>query len=84
MSNTFHHLFNSIVGILILVEGGLFIFTNNKDGDLHLRSIIMTGLLLLAWGMSYYKQVKGDRKTEWLIFTIIIMIPMILPFLFFI
>ncbi|SIS48850.1 hypothetical protein [Salimicrobium flavidum] len=84
MSKTFHHIFNIIVGLLIITEGTVFIFTNNKDGNLHLQSIIMTVLLLLMWGISYYKQIRGEKKTEWLIVTIIILIPVILPFLFFI
>ncbi|SDJ49413.1 hypothetical protein [Salimicrobium halophilum] len=84
MSRTFHHAFNIMTGMLILIEGGIFIFTNNKDGDLHFRSIVMTGLLLLAWGISYYKQITGEKRTEWLIVTVIITIPLILPFLFFI
>lgn len=84
MSKTFHHIFNIIVGLLIITEGTVFMFTNNKDGDLHIRSILMTGLLLLAWGISYYKQIRGEKRTEWLIVTIIILIPVILPFLFFI
>ncbi|RWZ58177.1 hypothetical protein EQV77_10375 [Halobacillus fulvus] len=84
MSRTFTHIFNILVGILIVAEGAVYIFMNNKDGELHLRSMIMTALLLLAWGMSYRKQVVGDNASAWLIVTIIIMIPMILPWLFFI
>ncbi|WP_347861348.1 hypothetical protein U0355_11920 [Salimicrobium sp. PL1-032A] len=84
MSKTFHHTFNIITGMLILIEGGIFIFTNNKDGDLHLRSVVMTGLLLMGWGISYYKQITGEKRTEWLIFTVLLTIPLILPFLFFI
>ncbi|MCP3030203.1 hypothetical protein LF817_02475 [Halobacillus sp. A1] len=84
MNRLFTHIFNSAVGALLVIEGGVYIFTNNKDGDFHLRSIIMTLLLLMAWGMSYRKQLTSDNPSAWLIFTIIIMIPMILPFLFFI
>ncbi|MFD1020745.1 hypothetical protein [Thalassobacillus hwangdonensis] len=84
MNNRFIHLFNIAVGVLLVVEGGMYIFMNNKEGGFHLRSILVTALLLLAWGMSYIKQVKSDNKTSWLIVTIIIMIPMILPWVFFI
>ncbi|WP_082235043.1 hypothetical protein [Halobacillus massiliensis] len=84
MSKFFTHIFNSAVGLLLFVEGGVYIFTNNKDGDFHLRSIVMTLLLLMAWGMSYRKQLTSENPSAWLIFTMIIMIPMILPFLFFI
>ncbi|MFD2925084.1 hypothetical protein [Halobacillus naozhouensis] len=83
MSKTFTHIFNSILGILILIEGGVYIFINNKDG-LHLQSIIVTVLLLLAWAWSYWKQLTSENYNRWLIVTIIIMIPMILPWLFFI
>ncbi|MYL21280.1 hypothetical protein GLW04_15370 [Halobacillus litoralis] len=84
MNSWFTHIFNILVGILIVVEGGVYIFMNNKDGDLHLRSMIMTVLLITAWAMSYRKQVTSDNPSAWLIVTIIIMIPMILPWLFFI
>ncbi|TGB03943.1 hypothetical protein [Halobacillus salinus] len=84
MSKWFTHIFNTIVGVLIVVEGAVYIFWNNKDGELHLRSIIMTMILLLAWGMSYRKQLTSENSSAWLIVTIIIMIPMILPWLFFI
>ncbi|MFC7061875.1 hypothetical protein [Halobacillus seohaensis] len=84
MNKFFTHVFNTAVGLLLLVEGGVYIFTNNKDGDLHLRSIIMTIILLMAWAMSYRKQITSENQNAWLIFTIILMIPMILPFLFFI
>ncbi|ASF38396.1 MULTISPECIES: hypothetical protein [Halobacillus] len=84
MSRIFTHIFNILVGILILIEGGVYIFVNNKDGDLHFRSIIMSVLLLLAWGMSYRKQLTSENPSAWLIVTIIITIPMILPWLFFI
>ncbi|MFQ3546166.1 hypothetical protein Q7A53_18955 [Halobacillus rhizosphaerae] len=84
MSKYFTHIFNILVGLLLVVEGGVYIFVNNKDGQLHLRSILMTLLLLLAWGMSYRKQASGKNQSAWLIVTIIIMIPMILPWLFFI
>ncbi|GGF24612.1 hypothetical protein GCM10010954_24380 [Halobacillus andaensis] len=80
----FTHIFNIAVGLLLIIEGGVYIFTNNNEGDLHLQSIIMTVLLFMAWGMSYRKQATSDNQNAWLIFTIIIMIPMILPFLFFI
>ncbi|WP_226584985.1 hypothetical protein [Halobacillus litoralis] len=84
MNKWFTHIFNPLVGILLVVEGGVYIFMNNKDGDLHLRSIVMTVLLLLAWAMSYRKQVTSDDSSAWLIVTIIITIPMIFPWLFFI
>ncbi|MGP4075372.1 hypothetical protein [Halobacillus sp. K22] len=84
MSRIFTHVFNTLVGILILIEGGVYIFVNNKDGDIHFRSIIMSLLLLLAWGMSYRKQLTSENQSAWLIVTIIITIPMILPWLFFI
>ncbi|CDQ20442.1 hypothetical protein SAMN05192559_105296 [Halobacillus karajensis] len=84
MNKWFTHIFNIIVGILIVIEGSVYIFMNNKDGELHLRSIIMTILLLVAWGMSYRKQLISENSSAWLIVTIIILIPMILPWLFFI
>lgn len=84
MSKIFTHIFNIIVGVLIIAEGSVYIFINNKDGELHLRSIIMTILLFVAWGMAYRKQLTSDNQSAWLIVTIIIMIPMILPWLFFI
>ncbi|UOR13403.1 hypothetical protein [Halobacillus amylolyticus] len=84
MSKMFTHTFNTIVGLIIIIEGGVYIFTNNKDGDVHVRSILMTILLLLAWGMSYRKQLTSENRNNWLIVTMIIMIPVILPWLFFI
>ncbi|MGP4060819.1 hypothetical protein [Halobacillus litoralis] len=84
MSKWFTHIFNILVGLLIIAEGTVYIFMNNKDGELHIRSMIMTVLLLLAWAMSYRKQLTSDNQSAWLILTIIIMIPMILPWLFFI
>lgn len=84
MDKWFTHIFNSLVGVLIVIEGGVYIFWNNKDGELHERSILVTLLLLLAWGMSYRKQLISENSSAWLIVTIIIMIPMILPWLFFI
>ncbi|ELK48884.1 hypothetical protein QRD89_04300 [Halobacillus sp. ACCC02827] len=84
MSKRFTHLFNIIVGLLLLTEGSVYIFMNNKDGDIHVRSIIVTLILLAAWGVSYRNQTKKEDPSSWLIFTMIIMIPMILPWLFFI
>ncbi|SFK22022.1 hypothetical protein SAMN04487936_10991 [Halobacillus dabanensis] len=84
MSRWFTHIFNILVGILIVLEGAVYIFMNNKDGELHLRSIVMTFLLLLAWTMSYRKQLISENPSAWLVVTIIILIPMILPWLFFI
>ncbi|WP_028784907.1 hypothetical protein [Thalassobacillus devorans] len=84
MSRRFTHIFNSLVGILLIIEGGLYIFMMNKDDTLHLQSIIVTFLLLLAWGMSYRKQLKEENSIPWLTVTLILMIPMILPWLFFI
>ncbi|MGV2620519.1 UNVERIFIED_CONTAM: hypothetical protein N8J90_05005 [Halobacillus marinus] len=84
MSKRFTHLFNIIVGLLLLTEGSVYIFMNNKDGDIHVRSIIVTLILLAAWGVSYRNQTKKEDSSSWLIFTMIIMIPMILPWLFFI
>ncbi|WP_181350916.1 hypothetical protein [Thalassobacillus sp. CUG 92003] len=84
MSNRFIHPFNILVGLLLIIEGGLYIFMTNKGEQFHLRSIIMSCLLLLAWGMSYRKQIKDENRNAWVIVTIIIMIPMILPWLFFI
>ncbi|WP_431800536.1 hypothetical protein [Halobacillus andaensis] len=80
----FTHIFNILVGVLLFIEGGVYIFMNNKEGDLHLQSIIMTIILLIAWGISYRKQTTSEKQSAWLIFTMIVMIPMILPFLFFI
>nr|WP_239534209.1 hypothetical protein [Thalassobacillus pellis] len=68
----------------MILEGGLYIFLMNKDKITHFQSIITTILLLIAWGISYYKQLKTNNKTAWLTVTIIIMVPMILPWLFFI
>ncbi|WP_085505506.1 hypothetical protein [Thalassobacillus devorans] len=84
MSRRFTHIFNSLVGIMLLTEGGIYIFMMNKDDTFHLRSIIVTLLLLMAWGMSYRKQLSNENSTAWLTVTLIIMIPMILPWLFFI
>ena len=84
MNKWFTHIFNIIVGILIVAEGAVYIFMNNKDGEFHLRSIMMTALLFLAWGMSYRIQLTSDNPSAWLIVTIIILVPMILPWLFFI
>ncbi|WP_163529193.1 hypothetical protein [Halobacillus ihumii] len=84
MSKTFTHIFNSILGILILIEGGVYIFLNTKDGTIHLQSIIVTVLLLLAWALSYRKQLTSKEYNRWLIVTIIITIPIIFPWLFFI
>ncbi|MFG6117082.1 hypothetical protein ACGTN9_18180 [Halobacillus sp. MO56] len=84
MSRRFTHIFNSLVGILLIIEGVLYIFMMNKDDTFHLQSIIVTLLLLLAWGMSYRKQLKEENSIPWLTVTLIIMIPMILPWLFFI
>ncbi|MYL50957.1 hypothetical protein GLV98_15790 [Halobacillus litoralis] len=84
MNKWFTHIFNIIVGVLIVAEGAVYIFMNNKDGEFHLRSIMMTALLFLAWGMSYRKQLTSENSSAWLIVTIIILIPMILPWLFFI
>ncbi|SEA16572.1 hypothetical protein SAMN05421743_10366 [Thalassobacillus cyri] len=84
MSRRFTHIFNSLVGILLIIEGGLYIFMMNKDDTFHLQSIIVTFLLLLAWGMSYRKQLTQENSIPWLTVTLIIMIPMILPWLFFI
>ncbi|UOQ43824.1 hypothetical protein MUN89_18380 [Halobacillus salinarum] len=84
MNKWFTHIFNSFAGIFLIIEGGLYIFMNNKDGALHLRSMIMTILLILAWGISYRKQLVSENQNAWLIVTIIILIPMILPWLFFI
>lgn len=58
MSKRFTHLFNIIVGLLLLTEGSVYIFMNNKDGDIHVRSIIVTLILLAAWGVSYRNQTK--------------------------
>ncbi|MBM7553720.1 hypothetical protein [Thalassobacillus pellis] len=84
MNRKFIHFFNIVVGILLILEGGLYIFLMNKDKITHFQSIITTILLLIAWGISYYKQLKTNNKTAWLTVTIIIMVPMILPWLFFI
>ncbi|MCP3029047.1 hypothetical protein [Halobacillus sp. A5] len=80
----FTHIFNTLVGVLLFIEGGVYIFSNNNEGDLHLQSIVMTIVLFIAWGISYRKQTTSEKQNAWLIFTMVVMIPMILPFLFFI
>ncbi|MBH0231195.1 hypothetical protein [Halobacillus yeomjeoni] len=84
MSKFFTHIFNLLVGVLIVLEGSVYIFMNNKDGQLHLRSIMMSILLFIAWAIAYRKQLTSENPSAWLIVMIIIMIPMILPWLFFI